>query len=66
MKLEPLSYTVIHRVGGGNKMHARKKGPELGSVYAQSETMKDVFARCHKKTAVYIDFYELLSRNCKY
>ncbi len=35
-------------------MHARKKGPELGSVHAQSEAMKDVFARCHKKTAVQV------------
>jgi hypothetical protein len=33
-------------------MHARKKGPELGSVYTQSEAMTDVFAWCHKKTAV--------------
>ncbi len=35
-------------------MHARKKRPELGSVYAQSEAMKDVLARCHKKTAVQV------------
>jgi hypothetical protein len=35
-------------------MHTRKKGPELGSVHAQSEAMKDVFARCHKKTAVQV------------
>ncbi len=33
-------------------MHARKKRPEWGSVYAQNEAMKDVLARCHKKTAV--------------
>jgi hypothetical protein len=44
-------------------MHARKKGPELGSVYAQSEAMKDVFARCHKKTAVQV--YTLtIMHNC--
>ncbi len=35
-------------------MHAHKKGPELGSVYTQSEAMKDIFARCHKKTAVQV------------
>ncbi len=54
MKLVPLSYTAIHRVGRGNKMHARKKGPEPGSVYTQSEAMKDIFARCHEKTAVQV------------
>jgi hypothetical protein len=54
VKLEPLSYTAIHRVGCGNKMHARKKGPEPGSVYTQSEAMKDVFTRCHKKTTVQV------------
>jgi hypothetical protein len=31
-------------------MHARKKGPELGSLYTQNEAMKDILARCHKKT----------------
>jgi hypothetical protein len=35
-------------------MHARKKGPEMGSVYARNEAMKDVFARCHEKTAVQV------------
>jgi hypothetical protein len=35
-------------------MHARKKGAELGSVHAQSEAMKDIFVRCHKKTAVQV------------
>ncbi len=35
-------------------MHARKKGPELGSVYAQNQAMKDVFTRCHTKTAVQV------------
>jgi hypothetical protein len=35
-------------------MHAREKGPEPGSVHAQSEAMKDVFARCHEKTAVQV------------
>jgi hypothetical protein len=54
VKLEPLSLTVIHPVGRGNKMYARKKELELGSVHAQSEAMKDVFARCHKKTAVQV------------
>jgi hypothetical protein len=57
VKLEPLSLTAInslHQVGCGNKMHARKKGPEPGSVYTQSEAMKDVFARCHKKTDVQV------------
>jgi hypothetical protein len=34
-------------------MHVRKKGPELGSVHAQS-AMKDVFVRCHMKTAVQV------------
>ncbi len=57
MKLEPFSLTAInsiHWVGSGNKMHARKKGPEQGSEYTQSEAMKDVFARCHKKTDVQV------------
>jgi hypothetical protein len=35
-------------------MHARKKGPDPGSVYTQSEAMKDVFARCHEKTDVQV------------
>jgi hypothetical protein len=35
-------------------MYACKKELELGSVHAQSEAMKDVFARCHKKTAVQV------------
>jgi hypothetical protein len=35
-------------------MHARKKGPEQGSVYTQNEAMKDVLARCHKKTDVQV------------
>jgi hypothetical protein len=35
-------------------MHAREKGPEPGSVYTQSEAMKNVFARCHTKTAVQV------------
>jgi hypothetical protein len=57
VKLEPLSLTAInstHRVGRGNKIHARKKGPEPGSVYTQSGAMKDVFARCHEKTDVQV------------
>jgi hypothetical protein len=57
VKLEALSLTAInstHRVRRGNKMHARKKGPELGSVYTQNEAMKDVLARCHKKTDVQV------------
>ncbi len=33
-------------------MHARKMGPELGSVYTQSKAMKAVFTMCQKKTAV--------------
>jgi hypothetical protein len=33
-------------------MHAPKKGPEMGSVHAWNKAMKDVFARCHEKTAV--------------
>jgi hypothetical protein len=44
----------MHRVGRGNKMHARKKRAEPGSVHAQSEAMKDVFAKCHMKTAVQV------------
>jgi hypothetical protein len=35
-------------------MHARKKGPKLGSVHAENEAMKDVFVRCHKETAVQV------------
>jgi hypothetical protein len=35
-------------------MHACKKGPELGSVYTQNKAMKDVLARCHKKTDVQV------------
>jgi hypothetical protein len=54
VKLEPLSLTAKHQVGRGNKMHARKERPEWGSVYARNETMKDVFARCHEKTAVQV------------
>jgi hypothetical protein len=26
----------------------------MGSVYARTEAMKDVFARCHEKTAVQV------------
>jgi hypothetical protein len=33
-------------------MHACKDGPEGDSVHARNEAMKDVFARCHEKTAV--------------
>jgi hypothetical protein len=54
VKLEPLSLTVIHHIGCGNKIHARKKGQELGSVHAQSKAMKDIFVRCHKKTTVQV------------
>ncbi len=54
VKLEPLSQTVKHWVGHANKMHARKKWPEVGSVHARNEAMKDVFARCHEKTAVQV------------
>ncbi len=35
-------------------MHARKKGPELVSVYTQNQAMKDVLARCHKKNDVQV------------
>jgi hypothetical protein len=35
-------------------MHAHRVRPEWGSVYAQNEAMKDVFARCFKKTAVQV------------
>jgi hypothetical protein len=35
-------------------MHACKERQEWGSVYAQNEAMKDVLARCHKKTAVHV------------
>ncbi len=34
-------------------MHARETGPEVGSVDARNESMKDVFA-CHEKTAVQV------------
>jgi hypothetical protein len=33
-------------------MKVHKERPEWGSVYARNEAMKDVFARCLKKTAV--------------
>ncbi len=46
--------TVWYRVWRGNKMHARKERPEWSSVYAQNEAMKDVLARCHKKTAIQV------------
>jgi hypothetical protein len=35
-------------------MHARKERPEWASVYARNEAMKDILARCHKKTAVQV------------
>jgi hypothetical protein len=35
-------------------MHARKEGPEGDSVHVRNEAMKDVFVRCHKKTAVQV------------
>jgi hypothetical protein len=35
-------------------MHAHRERPEWGSVYARNEAMKDVFARCFKKTAVQV------------
>jgi hypothetical protein len=54
VKLEPLSETVIHWVGHGNKMYAHKEGLEGGSVYAWKEAMKDVFTRCHEKTTVQV------------
>jgi hypothetical protein len=54
VKPEPPSLTVTYRVGHGNKMHARKERPEWDSVYAQNEAMKDILARCHKKTAVQV------------
>jgi hypothetical protein len=57
VKPEALSLTAMnstHRVGRGNKMHACKKGPELGSVYTENEAMKDVLTRCHKKTDVQV------------
>jgi hypothetical protein len=41
-------------------MHARKKGPEMGSVHARIEAMKDVFVRCHEK---YIDDYCFVTVN---
>jgi hypothetical protein len=31
-----------------------QEGPEPGSVYTQSEVMKDVFMRCHEKTDVQV------------
>jgi hypothetical protein len=48
------SYKQHHRVGCGNKMHAFQKGPEPGSVYTQKGAMKDVLARCLKKTDVQV------------
>jgi hypothetical protein len=48
------SYKQHHRVGRGNKMHARQKGPEPRSVYIQKGAMKDVLARCLKKTDVQV------------
>jgi hypothetical protein len=35
-------------------MRACKKGPEMGSVHALNEALKDVFARCYEKTAVQV------------
>jgi hypothetical protein len=35
-------------------MHARKKGQGPGSVYNQNKAMKDVLARCLKKTDVQV------------
>jgi hypothetical protein len=48
------SFKQHHRVGHGNKMHARQKEPEPGSVYTQKGAMKDVLARCLKKTYVQV------------
>ncbi len=50
------TWTVVINswVGCDNKMHARKEGPERGSVHARNEAMKDIFARCHEKTAVQV------------
>ncbi len=46
--------TLRYQVGCGNKKHTHKERPEWGSVYAQNEAMKDILARCHKKTAVQV------------
>jgi hypothetical protein len=35
-------------------MHAHRERPEWGSVYARNEAMKDIFGRCHEKTAVQV------------
>jgi hypothetical protein len=50
------TWTVVINswVGCDNKMHARKEGPERGSVHARNEAMKDIFARCQEKTAVQV------------
>jgi hypothetical protein len=35
-------------------MHAHKERPEGFSVHTRNEAMKNVFARCHEKTAVLV------------
>jgi hypothetical protein len=47
-------------------MHARKKGLEMGSVYALIEAMKEIFARCHEKTAVQVCTLMIIACNCNY
>jgi hypothetical protein len=47
-------YIRVCWVGRGNKMHAHRERPEWGSVYARNEAMKDIFGRCHEKTAVQV------------
>jgi hypothetical protein len=57
VKLEPLSLTAINSIAGTSMatrcMLARMRvGPNL--VYTQKGTMKDVLARCLKKTNVQV------------
>ncbi len=48
------SYKQHRRDKRGNKMHARQKGPGPSSVYTMKGAMKDVLARCLKKTDVQV------------
>jgi hypothetical protein len=48
------TWTVAINSMRGNVMHAHWLRSEWGSVYARNEAIKDVFARCFKKTAVQV------------
>jgi hypothetical protein len=42
-------------VGHLNKMHAQRKRSERDSVQAWNEAMKDIFGRCSKEMAFFLD-----------